>query len=369
MGLNKRILSLIIILIAAIAVSCIGAYTYWYYRPNTAVISNGIILSNLIIIDDGKHDAFPDMIYWKDNYYLAYRAAKSHIDTNSSIVILASTNAKKWTAVAELSLADEDIRDPKFAIVNDLLFLYALKNKDIVANPYTTVYTKSVDGENWSDWKDVSPEEWVFWRPKSVDGKIWYVGADDREQKTSALFSSTDGIVWKKLSTIYSGEFNGEIEISFLDGELFSTIRVEGVEGDPKTMIGLSQDPYSSWQLTPSYVTRLDGPCLFSYKGVLFASGRFEPSDKDFSTGSFLNRKRTSIFLVKDTGLTYLTDLPSSGDTSYPTVVVEENKAYIAYYTSDPNKDFPWLIGMTKPTQIRMAVINLDELLLLSTKK
>jgi hypothetical protein len=48
--------------------------------------------------------------------------------------------------VAELGVAGEDIRDPKFAAIGDRLFLYALPNRGFAAVPYGTVYATSTGG-------------------------------------------------------------------------------------------------------------------------------------------------------------------------------------------------------------------------------
>jgi len=78
--------------------------------------------------------------------------------------------------------------------------------------------------------------------------------------------------------------------------------------------------------------------------------------------GSFFNRKRTSLFLVEPTALTYLSDLPSAGDTAYAGVVMKDGYVYICYYTSDIERDWPWIIGVIAPSDIRIAKINLSNL-------
>ena len=319
-------------------------------------------LKTHVIIDDSGHNAFPDLIYWRDHFYLAFRAAQNHIDQHSAIKIFRSSDAKKWEAVAEMRLHDEDIRDPKFALVHGELFLYALKNKELSAMPYTTIFSISKDGVNWSAWQGVSPKNWVFWRPKTNDGQCWYVAADNRKGKESALFSSTNGIIWDKVSTIYSGEFNAEIELTFLaNQQLLATLRVEGFEGNPRTLIGTSPYPYTAWQLTPSHLTRLDGASSIAYNDNVFSVGRYERK-AIFKAGNFLNQKRTSLFLVKSNELLWLADLPSAGDTGYASALIFHDKAYIAYYTNDPSKDYPWIIGQFQPTQIWLAEMDLREL-------
>ncbi len=333
-----------------------------FFYPNHALVAAQLDLKTDIIIDTGGHNAFPDLIYWRDHFYLAFRAAQNHIDQHSSIKILRSTDAKKWETIAEMRLPNEDIRDPKFAIIHDELFLYTLKNKDLVVMPYTTIFSTSKDGTTWSTWRDVSPKNWVFWRPKTADGKRWYVAADNRQGKESALFTSTDGITWDKVSTIHSGEFTAEIELTMLPAHrLLATLRVEGFEGNPRTLIGIAPYPYTDWQLTPSYLTRLDGASSILHNDNVFSVGRYERKAL-FKAGNFLNQKRTSLFQVHPNELIWLSDLPSAGDTGYASAIILHDTLYIAYYTNDPAKDYPWIIGQFQHTQIWLAQISLANL-------
>jgi hypothetical protein len=58
----------------------------------------------------------------------------------------------------------------------------------------------------------------------------------------------------------------------------------------------------------------------------------------------------------------YLSDLPSAGDTSYAGIVVQGDSLYASYYTSPPEHDITWAIGMFRPSNIRMARIDLPAL-------
>jgi hypothetical protein len=111
-------------------------------------------------------------------------------------------------------------------------------------------------------------------------------------------------------------------------------------------------------------VTRLDGPRLFRYDGQVYAVGRYQPARTAplSKQGSVLAKKRTSLFLVKEDGLTYLSDLPSAGDTAYAGVAIRGSDAYVCYYTSRIDRDYPWIAGMIGATDIRMAKISLPSL-------
>jgi hypothetical protein len=81
------------------------------------------------------------------------------------------------------------------------------------------------------------------------------------------------------------------------------------------------------------------------------------------------SRKRTALYEVTPERLSYLSDLPSAGDTTYAGVVLRGGFAFIDYYTSAIDRDYPWFLGMFMPTDIRMARVSLDSLLALADEK
>lgn len=372
----KRIFTSFLLTLVAIAVVLLLAFTsvlvYWRFRPNTAQVDPRLDLISSELINDGKHNAFPDAVKWQDMYYLVYRSAPNHNDHDSQLIVAASPDTTTWTTIATLT-HDEDVRDPKLFVVGDKLTLYALKNVASIANPYTTIAAVSSDGRTWSEWKNVDPENWVYWRPKTPDdGKTWYATASEMGFHNTALFGSADGLHWGKISTILDSEENNEVAISFIsDGRLMSVARAAGPRPDifrgsegASTMIGVSDAYLQDWSFQRSYVTRLDGAALFSVEDRLFGVGRYEPQREGLltSAGSAFNRKRTALFLVTPSELIYLSELPSAGDTSYPSVLQVDEHIYIFYYTSPPDRDYPWILGLYLPTSIYLAKIPVDRL-------
>jgi hypothetical protein len=140
---------------------------------------------------------------------------------------------------------------------------------------------------------------------------------------------------------------------------------------DAKTLIGISSPPYIKWETRYSTLTRLDGPVLFPHRGRIFAVARFDPEGytKWYGMSSLLGRKRTSIYEVTPAGLARLSDLPSAGDTSYPGIVMKDGFLYVSYYTSETKRDYPWLLGLIMPSDIKMARILLENLVKLADLK
>lgn len=360
----------------ALALICIALalttlVAVWYGRPNTSYVADALDMESWDAVSDGTHNSNTDLIYWQNAFYLVHATSPWHFASEQSkLIVRRSQDAKSWEKIAELAAAGEDIRDPKFAVIGDRLFIYALKNLDFTAEPYTTVMSTSEDGRTWSAFEPVEPEGWLFWRPKTSDGVTWYLPAYWHEHGKSALLQSTDGENWTMVRLIYEGERNDETTLEFLpDGRMISTARLEGSgsyfgDDDASTLIGVAPPPYEQWTFTKDKVTRLDGPTLFTYGGRVYAAGRYQPGRRGYFTelGSIFSRKRTSLFLVEEDGLIYLSDLPSAGDTSYTGVVIRGDEAFISYYTSDIQRDYSWILGMVLPSDIRIARVDLPSL-------
>ncbi|MCX6066985.1 MAG: hypothetical protein NT121_14730 [Chloroflexi bacterium] len=324
------------------------------------------------------------MLFWRDYYWLIYVSSPSHFSSKKSrLVLLRSKDAHSWQEIHRFSGTEQegskrvwrDIRDPKLGLVKDQLFVYALLNKQFDPQPYKTIVTSSKNGEDWAPFEDVTPIGWLMGRPTTQDGITWYAPAHRVDQGTAALFRSTDGANWTLHSTIFEGkaEHADETAIHFLStGQLVAVTRLEAGSSlfgseQASTLISMAAPAYTSWdESARSAITRLDGPVLFSANQQLYAVGRYQPQVKApyQGQGSAFSQKRTALFLVteKGRGLVHLTDLPSAGDTSYAGVAVKDEKVLISYYTNDPRTDYPWIIGMLRPTRIQMTEIQIANL-------
>jgi hypothetical protein len=260
-----------------------------------------------------------------------------------------------------------DIRDPKLAVIGDRLFLYVLRNDQLVAEPSATACTFTDDGVHWAPLAPCGPDGWLFWRPKRL-GDRWYVPAYWKDHGRSILLSSTDGAHWDLVSQIHDGDRNDETDLEFLpDGTAVVTARLEisdSMFGDDGacTLIATAPAPYTTWSTTRCSTNRLDGPCLFGHEGRVYAVGRRHRrvrGGRFNRRAGFLGRKRTALYLVESNALVHLMDLPSAGDTGYPGVVLRGDDLTVCYYTNDPTTDPSWFVGMFLPSEIRIARLSM----------
>jgi hypothetical protein len=353
-----------------------GLVGYAWLRPNRAELDARLGAESWDIVADGAHNSNTDLVWWRDHFVLVHAASPWHLGTSRSrLVVRRSRDGRAWETLATLRVPDSDIRDPKLAAIGDRLFLYALPNDSLYATPEGTVLATSEDAVHWTPFEPVGPPGWLFWRPKTRDGETWYVPAYWHAHGRSILLRSTDGRAWREVSTIHEGEGNDETAIEFLpDGRLLATARLE-VTPDTllgndaaSTLLAVAEPPYTTWTKTKTQLTRLDGPVLFPLEGRIFAVARYQPPPHGglWKLGGTFSRKRTALYRVEPGRLVRLSDLPSAGDTSYAGAVVRDGALWTEYYTSRVDRDYPWLLGMFLPTDLRMARIPVAALLAVS---
>jgi hypothetical protein len=325
-------------------------------------------------VSDGRHNSNTDLTWWHGAYWLVHASAPWHFASRRTrLVLRRSEDARSWPEVASFTVPGEDVRDPKFAVIGDQLRLYWLPNRHFPEpQPYTTFLSSSADGLHWTPAREMSPPGWLIWRPKTRDGLRFYATAYWHEHGEGALFASGDGETWEKVSTIAKGNNVDETDFEFLpDGRILATLRIEGAShdswfGDPEgsTQISVAAPPYGEWTRVTDRSARLDGPCLFSWKSAIYAVGRYEPETRgpSFQTGSILSRKRTALYRVEPERLRLLAILPSAGDTAYGGVVLREGTLLASYYTSRIDRDYPWILGMLSPSDVRLARLDLPTL-------
>ncbi len=373
---------------------------YWDIRtPPSFAVDPVLELDHWTAVPAGddqrtQHNSNTDMIHYRGSFFLIHAQTMWHLeDKQGALVVQRSDDARNWEEVARITVPDTDVRDPKFAVIQGRLFLYFLPNEYFDPLPETTFWSVSDDGVTWREPEElvtvtsvqsvegkptkVTSGGWNLWRPKTRDGKTWYVVASGRKpmygNTITILIKTRDGLNWEEVSEVYSRHGNGEPTMEFLpDGSIISTLRCGSLGtggyqfGNPtgNTVIASSSPPYKQWSYAHSFITRLDGATLFPLNGRVFAVGRNHLGPR-IDLGNHLATKRTSLYEVKRDGLVHLFDLPSNGDTAYTGVVKRGDDIYTSYYTPPINKEYPWIFAICfKPkTEIRIAKVSASGLL------
>jgi hypothetical protein len=119
-----------------------------YLRSNQSQVDPSVVVETWPAVSDGRHNSNTDLIEWNGQLYLIHASAPFHFASADTYLSLkrSADNGRTWEEVTRFNMQGEDIRDPKFAVIGDQLFIYALKNVDFAAEPYATAYSSSKDG-------------------------------------------------------------------------------------------------------------------------------------------------------------------------------------------------------------------------------
>jgi hypothetical protein len=279
------------------------------------------------IWDAAPHNAFTDLIRFKDQWYLTFREGSKHVSPDGKVRILQSNDAKTWHSVALLSSSDQDVRECKLSLTPDnrLMLSGAMHNLTPgLPSHYSYVWFSS-DGTHWSQRTKVIDDSVWLWRVVWHEGTAYGLGYScDPKNTFLRLYTSADGIAWKTLvPAVYSDGFPNESAALFLkDGRMLILLRRDG--GNTHGQLGISSPPYTPWEWK-DLGQRIGSPDLVQL-----------PDGRIVAPVRLLNPMRTSLcWLDPARGtLTEFLKLPSGGDGGYPGAVLRNGTLYVSYYSS-----------------------------------
>lgn len=313
------------------------------------------------IWDQGKHNAFTDLIRWRDKWYCTFREADAHVGGDGKLRVLESGDGAKWESVALVAEAGIDLRDPKLSITpDDRLMIVAggsvYQGTTLLGLQPRVTFSK--DARDWTPPVRVLAEGDWLWRVTWHEGKAYGVSYNaaarqTKEAKEAAKGNdpvSTDPADWKlklvvtgdgvKYETIthlgVPGQPN-ETTLRFLaGGEVMAMVRREG--GNTLGWLGTSKAPYKEWTWHETK-HRFGGPNFLTLPdGSLWGSSRSYPG----------GAKTVVARMGRDSYEPALT-LPSGGDTSYAGLAWHDGLLWVSYYASHEKKSAIYLAKVRLP--------------------
>ena len=305
------------------------------------------------VFHNGEHNAFTDLIRWQGKFWLTFRSCPDGhmVHPTASIIILSSSDTKKWTQEHRFSVPQRDTRDPHFLIFKDKLFIYTGTWYCGDSSPARSEYTLnrhlgyaawSADGKKWH-----SPVmlEGTFghyiWKANTFNGKAYLCGRRNREfdikargegaAVESAMLESDNGLIWRT-RTLFQ-EVRGD-ETAFQFGPKGNILAI-GRRGGDKAQLLKSKPPYTKWDRR-EMGRYIGGPLLTKWGGRHVAGGRK-------SGAAFVGKRgpKTALYWLDPDAktaqglLTEFVELPSNGDTSYPGFVeLSPTHAVVSWYSS-----------------------------------
>ncbi|RJP20642.1 MAG: exo-alpha-sialidase [Candidatus Omnitrophota bacterium] len=313
------------------------------------------MIRNQKIWDQGAHNAFTDLVWFRDRFFCVFREGEGHVSQEANIRILSSPDGSDWEPSGLLSLEGYDLRDPKIDVHADgktLMVLGggAVRKGNEPASKHHSFVSLSTDGKEWSPIEWVAEEgQWLWritWFKEIAYGIAYDVRPESRSQRKygTTLLKSTDGKNYTiVVSDLYHESGPTEATLRFApDGTCYCLQRRDGKESNT-ALLGVSQPPYTNWQWKdlglyyggPDFIQIPDGRWI--------AAGRIITDKVAKTVVCELN--------VAEGKLIPLVTLPSGGDNSYPGMVWHDGKLWISYYSSHEDKTNIYLAVLSSTQQ------------------
>lgn len=292
------------------------------------------VVSVARIWDAGAHNAFTDLIRWRDRWYCTFREGDDHVGGDGRIRVLVSADGGAWTSAALVDEKGIDLRDPKFSITPDGRLMIVAGGSVYEGKRYLGRQPRvmfSTDGITWSAPQRVLEEGDWLWRVTWHDGRAYGVSyrtqPGDSSEWTLTLVSSADGRSFERVTALSVPGRPNETTLRFMpDGEMVALVRREA--GDRLAWVGRSRAPYTTWTWRET-AHQVGGPNFIRLPdGALWAAGRSYPGGP----------KTVVARMTPDAGYEPVLTLPSGGDTSYAGLVWHADLLWVSYYASHEGK-------------------------------
>ncbi|WP_145084022.1 exo-alpha-sialidase [Anatilimnocola aggregata] len=297
------------------------------------------VLNSKLIWDAAPHNAFTDLIRWKDRWYCSFREGIAHASYDGKVRILRSEDGKTWESLVQFTEEGHDLRDPKLCVLPDGRLLVGMGDRtQDTKNPlnWRTVTRVSVtaDGERWDKrivgdpqvwmWRFVTHGDYVYsfgycQRPKGLGGETFLV-----------FYRSRDGLEWERIvQTEAGGGYVNEAAFAFQpDSRCVVLLRREGGQN----RLGLSRPPYKDWTWQ-ELNDRFNGPALIQFSdGRLLVGGRAKP------IGAGSAKTALAWLSIDPPNLSPALTLPSQHETGYPGLHLFGKELWTSYYSSESGK-------------------------------
>lgn len=332
--------------------------------------------------------------------FLAFRTAPTHFASpETEMFVVSSADGQTWTFETRIALGT-DVREPRLLAYGGRLFLYfaVLGQDPLKFEPQGTMITERTGPGAWTEpsWWEDQPG-FIPWRLKVVDGTAYMIGYTGGENIYEVngeplfvkWFRSKDGLSWVPVvegqATVEQGG-GSETDFVFLDdGSVVAVTRNEAGDetGWGSKICHAPASDLGAWTCAPD-PKKYDSPLVFRHGEEVYLVARrnvTETGNYDLFERSLSPKDQTQTYLIEysfapkrcalwrvDPGtlaVTWLFDLPSRGDTCFPSMLpgATDDEVWIYNYTNayDGDTDYNWIVGQGKHTFIYRIPLFFDE--------
>lgn len=303
------------------------------------------------LTDTCHHHAFTDLCVWRGHYYCAYREARSHnIQPRGHIAVQerpGDAPETPWRWLTDLRHPHGDLRDPKFFVTADVLYLMCgvylphpahrplldgltQAPGDAILQTHLAYTT---DGQTWSDLLPVlRPNYWGWSGVPSGKDDSWVIAAyhtgASGESMSVVLWGGPEMLALGPMSTIYEG---ASLEKESGDYRYVSSTPCEPVlwqvadtpwlgcliRGASTMQLGVGKFPFGTadWRWTDTGQRVHPSAVLELPQGLLLAGREIEEGRRSRTHTTY--ETYTSLYALEGQRVRKLLRLPSGRDTGY----------------------------------------------------
>jgi len=272
------------------------------------------------------HNAFPDLIRFRDRWYCALREAGAEGASDGALQILTSGDGERWVSAARITSPQGDLRGPKLSIAADgRLMLNAGANY-----PHTqTLAWFTRDGRTWSEATEIGERNVWLWRVTWQRARAFGIGYSATGRQFARLYISRDGLRYDPLGDeLFGNGLASQGSLLFLEDDTALCLLRRDEKG-ANSQLGSAGPPYRAWKWKDLGL-RLGGANLLRLPdGRIIAAGSLDNGDG----------RMALYWLDPQAGtLKEFLALPSGGDTGGPGLAFEDGLLWISYHSSHEGK-------------------------------
>ena len=295
------------------------------------------LLRATTVVRDGFHNAFTDLVYWQDAYWVSYRRGTGHVCNDAEAVLAVSSDRERFREMGRLRIAG-DIRDPKMVVMSD-------DRLAVIAPSWLGRHSKrnlqqfvtfTEDGINFDKPTPILERNQWLWRVVK-HGEKYYGAAYDFPVERDArpyilgLMVSNDMVHWDTVSRIADDSVSlGEAGLYFQsDGELW----VVGRQNKDNAVFAAAKPPYTHWE-THDLGMLVHSPAILEHKGVVYLAGRYNADVAKDELFPYLSRMGLAIWRLERGKIKPVLHMPAAGDCAYPGFIVDpKGRVCMSYYS------------------------------------